>query len=84
MLDARQDPAAVGVDFKIDFLGLELDDRLADFDAVALLLQPARNTRFDDRFTKFRNDDVSHRIGQTSFDSTIDGSDTEPSMSNAC
>jgi len=84
VLDARDDAAAVGIDFEIDLLGLELDDRLAEFDAIPFLFQPARNARFDDGFTKLGNDDVGHRHGQTSFDSTIDGSEMVPSMSNAC
>ena len=61
VLDAGDDTAALGVDLEIDLLGLELDDRFADFDAIALLLQPARDARFDDRFTELRNDDVGHR-----------------------
>jgi len=32
--DAGDDATTVGIDFEIDFLGLELDDRFADFDAL--------------------------------------------------
>jgi hypothetical protein len=84
VLDARNDAAAVGIDFEIDLLGFEFDDRVADFDTLAFLFQPARHARFDNGFTKLGNDDVGHRSGQTSFDSTIDDSEMVPSMSNAC
>ncbi len=59
-LDAGDDAAAVGVDLEVDLLGLELDDRLAELDAVAFLLQPARDARLDDGLTKFRDNDVRH------------------------
>ena len=59
-LDAGDHAAALGVHLEVDLLGFELDDRLADLDAVALLLQPARDARLDDRFTEFRNDDIGH------------------------
>ena len=58
--DAGDDAALLGADLEVDLLGLELDDRLADFDAVARLLQPPRDARFDDRFTQLWNDDIRH------------------------
>ena len=54
MLDAGEDAGALGADLEVDLLGLELDERLAGGDAVAFLLQPARDARFDDRFTQLR------------------------------
>ncbi len=90
--------AVIGADLEVDLLGLELDDRLAGLDAVAFLLQPARDARLDDRFTELRNDDVGHDViwrvsclGRlrsarrvTGFDSTIEASDAWLSRSNAC
>ena len=58
MLDLVEHAGVLGADFEIDLLGLELDERLAGGDRVALLLQPARDARFDDRFTELGNDDV--------------------------
>ena len=43
-----------------DLVGLQLDERVAGRDRVALLLQPARDRRFDDRFTERRNFDGGH------------------------
>ena len=60
--DARQDAGGVGVDLEIDLVGLELDQRLAGGDRLALSLQPARHARFDDRFPQLRNDDVHEFI----------------------
>ena len=59
-LDAGEDAALLGADLEVDLLGFELDQRLADLDAVAFLLQPLRDARFDDRFAQFWNDDVGH------------------------
>ncbi len=59
-LDAADHAGALGVDLEVDFLGLELDDRVADFDAVAFLLQPTRDARFDDGLSELWNDDVRH------------------------
>ena len=59
--DAGEDAAFLGVHLEVDLLGFELDERLANLDAVAFLLQPARDAGLDDRFTKFRNDDIGHR-----------------------
>jgi len=56
--DARDHAGLFGIHLEVDLLGLELDHRLADFDAVAGLFQPARHARFDDRLTQFRNDDI--------------------------
>jgi hypothetical protein len=55
--------ARIGADLEIDFLGFELDDRLADLYAVAFLLQPARHARFDDRLTKLGDNDIGHKTG---------------------
>ena len=46
--------------FDRDLVRLELDDRVAWGDRVALLLQPARHRRFDDRFTERRDFDGRH------------------------
>src|SRR5688572_9739477 len=62
MLDVREHTGAIGADFQIDFLGFELDERLAGVDRVALLLQPLRDTRFDDGFTKLGDNDVRRHI----------------------
>ena len=51
-------PACGGADLEVDLVGLELDERLAGGDRVALLLQPLGDARFDDRFTEFGHDDV--------------------------
>ena len=56
--DLHQHAGLLGADLEIDLLGLELHDRLAGGDGVAFLLQPARDARFDDRFTELGNDDV--------------------------
>ena len=61
--DAGQDAALVRVDFEVDFLGFELDERVANLDAVAFLLQPACDTRLDNGFTQFRNDNIGHDLG---------------------
>ena len=58
--DAGDDAAALGADLEVDLLGFELDERLADLDAVAFLLQPPRDARLDDRLAELRNDDVRH------------------------
>ena len=58
VLDRRQHAGLLGADFEVDLLGLELDDGLAGGDGLALALQPARDARFDDRFTELGNDDV--------------------------
>ena len=57
-LDRRQHAGLLGPHFEVDLLGLELDDRLAGGDGLALALQPARDARFDDRFTELGNDDL--------------------------
>jgi hypothetical protein len=63
VLDRRQHAGVFGPDLEVDLLGLELDDGLAGGDGLALALQPARDARFDDRFTELRNDDVDgHKI----------------------
>ena len=93
-LDAGEHAALLGADLEIDLLGLELDDRLADLDAVALLLQPARDARLDDRFTELGTtmldiDCTVTRFGRSvrlrgaGFDSTIGDSDAWLSRSNA-
>ena len=46
-------------DLDVDLVGLELDERLADGDGVAFLLQPLGDARVDDRLADFRHDDVS-------------------------
>ena len=53
--------AAIGIHLEVDLLGLELDERFADLHAVAFLLQPARDARFNDRLTELRHDDVRHK-----------------------
>ena len=58
--DAGEDAALFRAHLEVDLLGLELDDGLADLDAVAGLLQPARDARLDDRFAELWNDDVGH------------------------
>ncbi len=64
MLDLRNDTGAIGADFEIDLLGLELDERIAGAHLVALLLQPLRDARFDDGFTKLRDNDVGRHNRQ--------------------
>ena len=64
----RDDTGALGADLEVDLLGLELDQRLAQLDAVALLLQPVRDARFDDRLAEFRDDDVGHRCADPDSD----------------
>ena len=80
--DAGDDAAFLCADLEIDLLSLELDDRLADFDAVSGLLQPPRDARLDDRFTKLWDDDVRHgsafRRGQAA-----NGSSTGPWIRDA-
>ena len=58
-----EDAAFVRVDLEVDFLGFELDQRLAELHAVAFLLEPPRDARFNDRLTKFRDNDVGHDLG---------------------
>ena len=55
-------PRLLGADLEVDLLGLELDERLADLDPVAFLLQPPRDARFDDRFSELGDDDVGHIV----------------------
>ena len=56
--DLDQHAGLLGADLEIDLLGFELDDGLAGGDRLALALQPARDARFDDRFTELGDDDV--------------------------
>ena len=72
MLDAGECSGVVGADFDVDLVGLELDDRFPGLDMVALLFQPARDARLDDRFAQLRNDNVCH--GYACLERTIDGS----------
>ncbi len=58
VLDVGEDAGAIGADFEIDLLGLELDERIAGVDRVALLLQPLRDARFDDGFAELGNNDI--------------------------
>ena len=78
-------PAALGADLEVDLFRLELDDRLTHLDAIAFLLEPPRDARFDDRLAQLRNDDVRHDCGTyTCFDSTIDGTAAWLPGSKAC
>ena len=65
--DAGDDAALLGADLEVDLLGFELDERVADLDAIAFLLQPPRDARLDDRFSELRDDDVGHG-GRQRFD----------------
>jgi hypothetical protein len=49
VLDSLQDSGPLGRDLDVDLLGLELDQRLAGRDLVALALQPRPDRRLDDR-----------------------------------
>ena len=50
------------LNLEIDFVGLELDERIAGRDRLAFLAQPLGDTGIDDGFTDFGNDDVcGHR-----------------------
>src|SRR5687768_11258842 len=53
----------VRADLEVDLVGFELDDGFAGFDPIALFLQPARDSRLDDRLPKLRNNDVGHTSG---------------------
>ena len=74
--DATQHAGAIGAHLEIDLLGLELDQRLADGDAVALLLQPLRDARLDDRLAELGNDDVRIRIQSIQFSSQFSARST--------
>ena len=56
--DLREHARRFGADLEIDLVGLELDEHVAGGDAVAFVLHPARDARFDHRFTELRNDDI--------------------------
>ena len=45
-------------DLDVDLVGLELDERIASRDGVALLAQPFGHTRVDDGLTDFGDDNV--------------------------
>ncbi len=46
-------------DLDVDLVGLELDERLADGDLIALLFQPLGDAGVDDRLAHLGDDDVS-------------------------
>ena len=56
--DLREHAGRFGADLEIDLVGLELDEHVAGGDAVSLVFHPARDARFDHRFTELRNDDI--------------------------
>jgi hypothetical protein len=64
-IDPREHTGLVGADLAIYLVGLELDACFAGRDRVAYFLQPAPHARFDDRFTKLRDDDVGGHIRQS-------------------
>ena len=52
-IDAREDAGLCRRDLEVDLVGLELDQRIADGDGVAFLLQPLRDAGVDDRLADF-------------------------------
>ena len=69
VFDGREHPGAVGADFEVDLLGLELDQRVAQVDMVAFFLQPLGDARFHHRLAQFGHDDVGHRLSQVTITS---------------
>jgi len=58
VLDGRQDARPIGAHFQIDLFRFEFHKWIAGINAVALLLQPLGNARFDNGFAQLRDDDV--------------------------
>src|SRR5690606_9432154 len=51
-----------GGDLDVDLVGLEFDEGVTRLNGVALVLEPARYARVDDRLTHFRNNDVRWHV----------------------
>ena len=58
MFDVGEDACAIGADFEIDLFRFQFDQGIAGIDAVALLLQPLGDARFDNGFAQLRDDNV--------------------------
>ena len=58
MLQNVQDAGAFGDQFHRGFVGFDLNDRLADFDGLATLLQPLQDTDFADGLSHGRGIDL--------------------------
>ena len=56
-------PALRRADLDVDLVGLELDQRIAGSDDIALLPQPLRHAGVDDGLSDFGNDDVYGHVG---------------------
>ena len=61
--DAAEDAGLRRADLDVDLVGLELDQRIAGGDDIALLAQPLRHAGIDDGLSDFGNDDVYGHVG---------------------